>query len=73
MWKEYCTGRHATDNRAHALYVPDTKATNTHSQYVILIAFPLQQWFARTRPSFTLHVQHKLVSVTNLMQNFFIP
>ena len=21
-----------------------TKATNTHSQYVILIAFPLQQW-----------------------------
>jgi len=21
------------------------KATNTHSEYVILIAFPLQQWF----------------------------
>jgi len=21
-----------------------TKATNTHSEYVILIAFPLQQW-----------------------------
>jgi hypothetical protein len=21
-----------------------TKATNTHSQYVILIAFPVQQW-----------------------------
>jgi hypothetical protein len=25
-----------------ACWVP--KATNTHSQYVILIAFPLQQW-----------------------------
>jgi len=22
-----------------------TKATNAHSQYVILIVFPLQQWF----------------------------
>jgi len=22
----------------------DTKATNTHSEYVIHIAFPLQQW-----------------------------
>jgi hypothetical protein len=22
-----------------------TKATNTHSQYIILTAFPLQQWF----------------------------
>jgi hypothetical protein len=22
-----------------------TKATNTHSEYVILVAFPLQQWF----------------------------
>jgi hypothetical protein len=29
-----------------ACWIP--KATNTHSEYVILIAFSLQQWFART-------------------------
>jgi len=33
-----------------------TKATNTHSEYVILIAFPLQQWFTRTSLNVTLHV-----------------
>ena len=27
------------------------KATNTHLEYAILIAFPLQQWFARKHPS----------------------
>ena len=31
-----------------------TKATNTHSEYVILIVFPLQQWFSRTRHNITL-------------------
>jgi len=35
-----------------ASWIP--KATNTHSQYVILIAFPLQQW---------LHVHCCLVGV----------
>ena len=29
-----------------ACWIP--KATNTHSGFVILIAFPLQKWFART-------------------------
>jgi hypothetical protein len=24
-----------------------TKATDTHSEYVILVAFPRQQWFAK--------------------------
>ena len=28
-----------------------TKATNTHSQYVILIAFPLQQWLHERAPT----------------------
>ena len=44
MWEKYCTARQATENMAHAhcmLSVP--KATNTNSEYVILIAFPLQQ------------------------------
>jgi len=34
-----------------------TKATNTHSENVILVALPLQQWAARTRLSVTLYVQ----------------
>jgi len=45
MWKKSRTARQATDNiilRMHiACWVP--KATNTHSEYVILIAFPQQQ------------------------------
>ena len=35
----------ATDDNmtlAHCIWI--TKATNTHSDYVVLIAFPLQQW-----------------------------
>jgi len=33
-----------------------TEATNTDSECVILIAFPRQQWFARTRLNVTLCV-----------------
>jgi len=32
------------------------KATNTHFQYVIIIAFPLQKKVARTRLNITLYV-----------------
>jgi len=43
MWKKDCTAGQATDdNMAHAHSILDN--TNTQSQYVILIAFPLQQW-----------------------------
>jgi len=39
---KYCTTGQATDdNMAHTYFMLDT---NTHSEYVILIAFPLQQW-----------------------------
>ena len=31
-------------NTAHALCILVTKATNTHSEHVIFIPFPLQQW-----------------------------
>jgi hypothetical protein len=34
-----------------------TKATNTHSDYVILIAFPLQQWL-HERASLLLHMNY---------------
>jgi len=42
---KYCIARQATgDNVAHAIEWSIPKATNTHSDYVILTAFPLQQW-----------------------------
>jgi len=38
-----------------ACWIP--KATNTHSQYAILIAVPPQQWLHERASMFTLHVQ----------------
>jgi hypothetical protein len=32
-----------------------TKATNTHSEYVILIAFPREKWLRETRLNITLY------------------
>ena len=37
--EKYCRAGQATD--AHCML---DKATNTHSEYVILVAFPPQQW-----------------------------
>jgi hypothetical protein len=47
MWKKYGTARQATDDNIirrmrFACWI--AKATDTHSQYVILIAFTRQQW-----------------------------
>jgi hypothetical protein len=45
--KKYGTARQATDDniiRCMRFACWITKATDTHSQYVILIAFPRQQW-----------------------------
>jgi len=38
-------GEATDDNRAKRIACWIPKATNTHSEYVILIALPLQQWF----------------------------
>jgi len=41
--EKYCRARQATGDKmmhAHSCWI--TKATNTHSEYVILISFPLQ-------------------------------
>jgi hypothetical protein len=51
--KKYGTARQATDDNTiqrmrFACWI--TKATDTHSEYVILIVFPRQQWL-RERPS----------------------
>jgi hypothetical protein len=46
--QKYSTARQTTDDNAiwcMRLVCWITKATNTHSEYVIVIAFPLQQWF----------------------------
>jgi hypothetical protein len=43
--EKYCTGGQATDDIRRmriACWLP--KPTNTHSEYAIIIAFPLQQW-----------------------------
>jgi hypothetical protein len=49
--EKYGTARQATDDNIilrmrFAFQV--TKATNTHSEYVILIAFTLQQWLRKS-------------------------
>jgi hypothetical protein len=43
--EKYCTTRQATDdNMVHMLSCCISKVTNTHTEYVTLIAFPIQQW-----------------------------
>ena len=43
--EKYCRARQATDdNKAHAHCMLEPKSTNTHSEYVMHIAFPRQQW-----------------------------
>jgi hypothetical protein len=46
-----------------------TKGTNTHSQYVILIVFPLQQWLHERASLLRLYV-HCMSSLT--LQLFFV-
>ena len=41
--KYYRVGQATNDSMAHVQCMLVTKATNTHSEYAILIAFPLQQ------------------------------
>jgi hypothetical protein len=45
----FTTGQATHDNTAHALHTLD-RATYIHSEYVIIIAFPRQQW-SRERAS----------------------
>ena len=47
MWEKYGTAGHATDEciiRRMRIACWILEATDTHSEYVILIAFPLPQW-----------------------------
>jgi hypothetical protein len=58
--KKYGTARQATDDNIiwcmhFACWV--TKATDTHSEYIILIAFPQQQWLRERVSTLLLYVQ----------------
>jgi hypothetical protein len=56
MWKKSCRAGQATDDSmTHALACWITKATNTHSEHVILIVFPRQHWLHEraTMPRYT--------------------
>jgi hypothetical protein len=64
--EKYGTARQATDdNTIQCMRIACciTKATDTHSQYVILIAFPRQQWLSERASMLRLYV-HRLSSVT---------
>jgi hypothetical protein len=41
MKKYFTAGQDKDDNKTHAHFMLETKATNTHSAYVMLLAFPL--------------------------------
>ena len=63
------TARHVTDdNRAHALCMLDTTATDTHSEYVILVAF-LQQKRIREHASLFryTYIAFRVVKRTKLL------
>jgi len=67
--ESYGTATQATDDKIirhmrFACWI--TKATNTHSEYVILIAFPLQQWFGE-RASLLRSSAHCLSVPPNLV------
>jgi len=54
--EKYGTAGHATDDskiRRMSFACGITKATDTHSEYVILIAFQRKQWLTRTRFNIT--------------------
>jgi len=48
------------------------KATNTHSQYVILIAFPLQQWLHERLSMFSLYVHCLSCSIPQRMRKIWL-
>ena len=52
--KRYRAGQTADDNRTWCMQIACCvpKATNTRSEHVILLAFPLQQWLHKCTPMF---------------------
>jgi len=80
MWKNILEpGRPETTIRCKKIACCIPKATNTHSQYVILITFPLQKWLNErgstlryTHISYLVFIDVELVGVqpkTSVLQN----
>ena len=51
-----------------ACWIPKFTNTHTHSQYVILIASPLQQWFQERPLNVTLYIQSVLLSFNIILK-----
>ena len=61
MWKKYCTDwQAADDNKLRRIRIACwiTQATNTHSEYVILIPFSTAAMVIGTRINITLYVRY---------------
>jgi hypothetical protein len=65
--KYYRAGQATDDNMAHAHCMP--KATTAHLEYVMLIAFPLQQWLRERIP--LLHYKYVACLVTTETRSVF--
>ena len=66
--EKYGTARQATDDniiRCMRFACWITKATDTHSEYVILIAFPRQQWLRERASMLLLYVYCLFVAFTS--------
>ena len=63
--ERYCIAAQATDdNMAHAHCRLDTQGyKHTHSEYVIPLAFPLQQWLHERPQSYVIRTLPVLLSV----------
>ena len=70
---KYCRGGagHRWQYGAHALHGWILKTTNTHSQYVILICFPRQQWLSERPPPphVTLYCIAWLVEIRRVIES----
>jgi hypothetical protein len=60
MWKKYSKAQQATNDNikrrmGFACWIP--KATKAHSEYAILIAFPLQQWLHESASMWHLYAR----------------
>ena len=51
-WKKYCRAGQTRDDNMPT----HTQATNTHQEYVIFIALPLQQWLHECASMFILYI-----------------
>jgi hypothetical protein len=49
------------------------KATNTHSEYVIIIALPLQKWLIEEPQCYVTRILPVLFIITNFLNMFFAP